>query len=411
MTDGITEIINRLQIIKNEWSAIPSLSEDLSGIIKGLTKTDITATLSKLAMQLEGAKESGQNIPAIYYQQITTQLQNIETYVRQHIPGNPSGHLPGFVNIIYALSLAIDASIVETPSGSESYLESFNKKLQSRLTESISKADIVNRLIVDAQELASKNKNSAQEIEQILKSSQESTTKIQERDRATTEATTRITETEKRSATLFVELEGNLKKVSESSDEIKNQQTNLSTLSTNLQNKLNEAQKLLEDANRHGLAGAFKTRKDDLNWPARGWIALFLLAIFGLSLLAFDSLRTQNGDWHLLLTRIPFSAPMIWLGWFSVKQYGYTRRIQEDYSFKVASAMSFQGYKNEVNTDAELLKLLRQSAIENFSSNPIRIYEDNKNHGSPIHELFENVSDEKLKKATEFIKAFTSIKS
>ncbi len=67
--------------------------------------------------------------------------------------------------------------------------------------------------------------------------------------------------------------------------------------------------------------------------------------------------------------------------------------------------MSFEGYKKEVTADPELVKMLQRSAIENFSANPIRIYEDGKNHGSPMHELFENFSDDKLKKLMELIKS------
>jgi hypothetical protein len=141
-------------------------------------------------------------------------------------------------------------------------------------------------------------------------------------------------------------------------------------------------------------------------WCVCGWILLFLISIGTLAYLAFTTNIAVTGeakDWHILLFRIPLSAPLIWLGWFSVKQYGYTRRIQEDYAFKVASAMSFQGYKNEVSSDPILVKMLQQSAIENFSANPIRIYEEGKNHGSPIQELLDNVNEEKFKKLADLL--------
>lgn len=91
------------------------------------------------------------------------------------------------------------------------------------------------------------------------------------------------------------------------------------------------------------------------------------------------------------------TAPFVWLGWFSARQYGYTSRLREDYAYKEASAKSFEGYKREAKeVDQEMLQKLLEQAIKNFGDNPIRIYDGHENHGSPFHEFFEKIlKDEK----------------
>jgi hypothetical protein len=106
----------------------------------------------------------------------------------------------------------------------------------------------------------------------------------------------------------------------------------------------------------------------------------------------------SNGNWEDLLIRLPLSAPAIWLGWFSAKQYGFNLRLKEDYSYKAAAAMAFEGYKREIpDSDVEMQKKLLETAIKHLGENPIRIFEGQNNHASPAHEFFErSLKDEKL---------------
>ena len=88
------------------------------------------------------------------------------------------------------------------------------------------------------------------------------------------------------------------------------------------------------------------------------------------------------------LARLSILSPVIWFTWYSGRQYGFVTRLWEDYAFKYASAMAFEGYKREaVNVSPEMLKLLMEVSILNFSSNPLRVYDTKTNHVSPLHEL------------------------
>ncbi|GEM_PF-2569041 len=403
----LTGIIEKLKECETGWAALAQVPDDLFNALPGLNKTDVSSIISSSRIRLEMAQETNQKINPIYFLQISQSVNNLQLYIKQHIPSNPQGHVPGLQGVLSGLVLAIDLGVIPTGESEqeESLTSKIASKLQNKLAESLAKSSAAESMLKTVQVSIEQAKNADTALKEAVKTSQDVAGKIEERDRTTSEATARINETEKKSKTLVTELEGNLKKVNDSSNEVQKQQQELNAISEKLQKKLTEAQQLLEDANRHGLAGAFKTRKDDLSWPTKFWIFTFLISVGALTYFALTNLA--DSDWHKILLRLPLTAPLIWLGWFSVKQYGYNRRIQEDYAFKVASAMSFQGYKNELTTDADLLKLLRQSAIENFSANPIRIYSEQKNHGSPLHELFENVSEDKLKKIADIVKALS----
>jgi hypothetical protein len=174
----------------------------------------------------------------------------------------------------------------------------------------------------------------------------------------------------------------------------------------------NEIQKTIEDASRLGMAGSFRMRKMELVKPMIIWGTTFFLGVLALSLLAFYKilplLEQHQFDWYSLIGRLPILAPALWLSWFSVKQYGFIARLWEDYSFKYASAMAFEGYKREAaDVNPEMLKLLMEISIINFSNNPLRVYDSKTNHGSPLNEL---TSDSKgiLQKMLDITKGVVS---
>lgn len=150
---------------------------------------------------------------------------------------------------------------------------------------------------------------------------------------------------------------------------------------------------LLENANKVGLARSFqdKRRKSTFTWAA--WAVLFVLGIGGLMAIGLlqliPLLNTTTPDPTAVAVRILVTSPLIWLTWFAARQYGHALRISEDYGFKEAAAMAFTGYRNEVASDAEMLKLLQESAIRNFGSNPAELLLKRPDAASPLHDALE----------------------
>jgi len=164
----------------------------------------------------------------------------------------------------------------------------------------------------------------------------------------------------------------------------------------------NKIDGLLADANRTGMAASFTNRRVWLIAPLLGWLFIFGCSIASLWYMGVTHIvpilnSTNPATWEQLPLRLALTAPFVWLGWFSARQYGYTSRLREDYAYKEASAKSFEGYKREAKeVDQEMLQKLLEQAIKNLGDNPIRIYDGHENHGSPFHEFFEKIlKDEK----------------
>lgn len=154
-----------------------------------------------------------------------------------------------------------------------------------------------------------------------------------------------------------------------------------------------EIQDTLDNANRMGMAGSFKSRKEELDRPITIWGVVFVLAILcifaiGYRFVAPYVLSNKEFNYIEVLFKIALVSPFVWLAWMSVKQYGYLSRIKEDYAYKYASAMAFEGYKKHAKEiDPVLLTNLLHVSVLNLSQNPIRLYSVKDNHGSPVNEI------------------------
>ena len=172
-----------------------------------------------------------------------------------------------------------------------------------------------------------------------------------------------------------------------------------------------EIASLLENANKIGLARSFQEKRKSLTRTWIVWSLLFIVAITGIMAIALHELlpllQAAAPSPVAVAIRFLVASPLVWLAWFAARQYGHTLRISEDYAFKEAAAMAFAGYRNEVESDADMLKLLRESAIRSFGSNPTDLLLKHPDAASPLHEALEKAL-EKLE-PKEIIGALTTL--
>lgn len=140
----------------------------------------------------------------------------------------------------------------------------------------------------------------------------------------------------------------------------------------------------MESSSKVALAAAFSDRKGQLIsekniWQGAFSVGILFITFFGVALVfGYHSIpsiiRDGSIDISSLLTRLLLLGPPIWFTWFAVKQYANARRLIVDYAFKEASTLAFVGYQREMHEDADMIKLLRESAINNFGNQPTRIF-------------------------------------
>lgn len=166
----------------------------------------------------------------------------------------------------------------------------------------------------------------------------------------------------------------------------------------NINKQQDHIQEIIDDAHRASMAGSFRTRKEELDAPIHTSGLIMNWSLIGIGVISFillymSGITKDVFDWHAFATKLPVVAPLIWIAWANNKKHNYLMRIREDYAFKYASAMAFEGYKKQVqDTDPELEKRLLELAVENMGQNPIRLF-DKKIQSTPINEFISNAGE------------------
>ncbi len=276
--------------------------------------------------------------------------------------------------------------------------EELFKLVQENYTASESAHENIIEMEATANELSTNIDNLSNSISTIQKESESSyefTSKYEveakERKQSIDDLANKLNSMEKRAQGLNTKADTNRKEFDKLKEEIGEQ------FSIN-ESQQAEIQNTLDNANRMGMAGSFKSRKDELNFPIIVWGIVFGLSVFTIFGIGYYFLSPYVEkkivmDSFEILIKIALVSPFIWLAWMSVKQYGYLSRIREDYAYKYASAMAFEGYKKHaLEVNEELLESLLSVSIENLSQNPIRLYDSKNNHGSPVHEFVKDTT-------------------
>jgi len=164
------------------------------------------------------------------------------------------------------------------------------------------------------------------------------------------------------------ESESLLSRINEIKDRIEIQQSEINSQSEkqkgiieNNEKHQREIKDTLEGASKKGLAGSFFTRKKELSralffWGLGVFLSIGALAVASFILVGPIIKNPDSFNTVAYFTRFPILGALVWLGWFCAKQYGFTTRIREEYAFKYAISMAFEGYKKEaIDVNAELL--------------------------------------------------------
>jgi len=149
-----------------------------------------------------------------------------------------------------------------------------------------------------------------------------------------------------------------------------------------------------------GLASAFSAKARTLAWSVWGWMIALIVALGYAAYvghLRFPAVLAAVGlrpDWGVVLINVMLStlslAPAIWLGWVATKQIGQRFRLSEDYAYKAALSMAYEGYRSEAaKVDPAMQARLFGSALSRLDELPLRLVEKEV-HATPTTELFKS---------------------
>lgn len=173
----------------------------------------------------------------------------------------------------------------------------------------------------------------------------------------------------------------------------------ISDMKLQAQTLLRLAEDTLASATSVSMAKAFQDKEDVLKKSILLWSCLLSVSLVAMCAIGFfressiaPLLSATAGaiSWSIIfmqltLTALLLSAP-IWLAWVSTKQINQRFKLQQDYSFKAASANAYEGYRRVADRldEAAALRLFN-AALSRFEESPTDLL-DKDNYATPFSE-------------------------
>ncbi|MDD5711356.1 MAG: hypothetical protein PHY31_01210 [Smithellaceae bacterium] len=252
------------------------------------------------------------------------------------------------------------------------------------------KLDHINKIVEEADNLSGSAEIQFQHIEEMRNSVDEWAKSIESAENDIAAQNSVIVENQKKIAELRSVIESEVKEFKELSQRLGQQLNQNEKFQTEIRDTIG-------DANRSSMAGSFKKRSDELEAPLKDSekrlvLVLILFGFAALLILGFSVGEKGGINYIHLLSKLPILTPFIWLAWVYTNKVGHLSRIKEDYSFKYAAAMAFEGYKQNCGQEgSDLANRLMEVSINNMGDNPIRLY--GKVQSGPIHEVLEKAAE------------------
>lgn len=147
-----------------------------------------------------------------------------------------------------------------------------------------------------------------------------------------------------------------------------------------------KADAILRNATQAGLAGAFKTEREEIRREQRYFAYTFygIIAAIVIYALAFllpivrealglSGVANARESALLLFVRVVILAPVVWALVFTNRRFRYLETLQMDYAAKANTALAFSGYIDEMHDDPELQHELRKGLVKRFVEHPSRL--------------------------------------
>lgn len=388
------------------WQTLKNIPEDLSSVVvAGFTKQNIDDALKAIIEITKQINEDESFEPdMISLGTAQNRLNVLKAYVSSNLPSNAEGHLPGFVLNIELLR----NNLLEWADQADTRKQRVSKALIQKLGDANAQAEEMRRLHAELKNLQEELVSKSNAINELYEKVNESEANFDATLERTTQKSGEVARLEQKTTQSAERLETHLSELSDLKGEVEEARDKQEKLFDEFEGYRDTINQTLGDANRVSMAGAFITQRDKYDQPLESWNRIFILSIVVLIFMAVWVVAPfmTSGNWVDSLIRLPLSAPAIWLAWFASRQYGHISKLREDYAYKAAAAMAFEGYKREASEAGDDMQAkLLDTAINQLGDNPIRIYQNHEgDHADPVNEFLDRHFKDK-----KFIDAFTNL--
>ena len=155
---------------------------------------------------------------------------------------------------------------------------------------------------------------------------------------------------------------------------------------------------ILAGATDGSLGGAYRKRGEDFKPTEKNWQRFFIASLIGLLTLAgWQAYSLGNlakpPEWEelarMMLFKLPFLIPLVWLAIHSARQASFAKRMEEEYAFKATTSFSFEGYRRQMkDVGADLdanspLAQLCNNTLKTIAAPPGKVYDKHRMDPTP----------------------------
>ena len=310
-------------------------------------------------------------------------LENVLGNIYNHIIGNNRDAAKNMLEIIvYYCSIYGGWENIKTPTSVD---EKTINELKAELDLLKSKID---NDVKDFNQKKSELENalkSSKKIEDLSKTISETSTEIAGYASASQTNSNNIAEANTRITNLETTIDNNIKQYQKDFAEIKEQNEGslenaekAEKIMKMILAKEAEINRLLGQANDGSLGAKFHERQEKIQNYSYILIALIIIVLVATSLWTFCVFKTYTvQDWMTFVMNMIRTFPAWFLVWWLIGRYTNERKLQEEYAFKAAVAMSMRNHSELLNDsdkgnqeERATRQIMLQRALENIYKNP-----------------------------------------
>ena len=376
------------------------LLNNLYELVKNDTESNLGGLVSHSIKQIESLSYEKYELCQIYEEKkIIPKIKKILKSIEQNNGVDISKSYNDFIEVFSMIESLYFTYIPQMPL-IVSIEEIFDNKLSEFESSFLKKDKDFSDKITSLQTLLGSSQASATQIEGIKNNVISSEAKILSIQSEYEVSKNKYIEEEEKYNKLVLSIDSNKSKLEHSINELgelkKSKEEELKVIIEEFDDEKEKIKDILGDANRASMAQSFLDRKKELNTPIYNsafWRNVGLVLMSGLILIILIVEWNQESfDYFRFFSRLPVVMLLLWLVWSNSQRNNHLIRVQEEYAYKAAVAIAFEGYQRKVDeiNDVDLKKLLLELSVTNMGNNPVNLFDKNtKNSPFEIDKIIE----------------------